>query len=182
MERMAVKTTMAKLIEKSMVFVCFLQGDISDEYSAFANPKFQLTLSASCSRNMDWYRYFSRLAIFEIFGRQLKWTNRNCHCGFNKTIPGSKGNFDVDILPEVLQRISEPSRVILLFVPEEMTKKHYFDHKNKRDIYQLIKSFPDANKLLQNVIGGYALWCRCRKGDTIERTLEKIEKHFGMSK
>ena len=72
MERMAVKTTMAKLIEKSMVFVCFLQGDISDEYSAFANPKFQLTLSASCSRNMDWYRYFSRLAIFEIFGRQLK--------------------------------------------------------------------------------------------------------------
>ena len=43
---------------------------------------------------------------------------------------------DVGISPEVLKKISEPSRVILLFAPEEMTRKQYFDRKDKQDIYQ----------------------------------------------
>ena len=193
------KTTMAKLIEKKYGFVRFRRGDHSDEYAAMADPKFQPTLSANRSRHMDWHGYFSQPP--RQYAKYLD-DGLNEETGFAivdliKLSQGQKVIADVAISPTILNQITEPSRVVLLFAPEEMTRKHYFDREDKQDIYQLIKSFPDGNELLQNVIeamhydaaakrksyydsGFYCI--ERREDDTIEKTLKKIEKHFGLSK
>lgn len=193
------KTTMAKLIEKKYGFVRFRQGDHSVEYAALADPEFQPTLSENRSRNIDWHEYFSQppRQYAKYLEDGIEEETDFAIVDLIKLSEDQKVIADVGFSPEALKRISDPSRVILLFAPEEMTRKHYFDREDKQDIYQLIKSFPDGNELFQNVIealhynaasvrqsyydSGFYCIERC-EDDTIERTLEKIEKHFGFLK
>lgn len=192
------KTTMSKLIEEKYGFVRFRQGDHSDEYTAMADSEFQPALSANRTRNMDWHRYFSQPSQ-QYSGYLGDCLNEETEFAVVDLIMLSRNQkviADVAFVPEVLKKISEPSRVVLLFAPEEMTRRHYFDRDDKQDVYQLIKSFPDADELLHNVIeaihynsaserksyydsGFYCI--ERREDDTIENTLKKIERHFGLS-
>ncbi len=87
--------------------------------------------------------------------------------------------------------------MILLFAPDEMTRKHYFDRADKDEVYQFILSFPDGKDLLKNVIEALNLdnqkehdyfvnsgfkYIERTESDTIEKTLGIIEKHFGLMK
>lgn len=187
------KTTMAKLIEKKYGFVRYREGDHSDAYTAIARPEFQPALSADRSR--DWHDYFSRPPA--QYSKRLRDGLREeaefAIIDLIKLSQNQKVIADVGISPDILRRISDDSRVVLLFAPEEMTRKHYFDRADKQEVFQFILSFPDGNELLQNVIealhydaeevrksyydsGFYCI--ERREDDTIERTLEKIERHF----
>jgi len=45
---------------------------------------------------------------------------------------------------EILTNIASKERVVLLFAPEEMTRKHYFDRADKDETYKFTLSFPDG--------------------------------------
>lgn len=200
------KTTMAKLIEKKYTFqkftssekygfVRFRQGDHYEEYASIANPDFQPAMSMD--RSKDWHGFFS-----QPIEQYSKWLTDSMNeetefaiMDLIKLSHHQKVIADVGISPAILKKISDPSRVILLFAPEEMTRKHYFDRDDKQEVYRLIKSFPDGDKLLQNVIDALhynaakvrqayyesGFYCIERsENDTIEKTLEKIEKHFSL--
>ena len=103
----------------------------------------------------------------------------------------------MEYLLEILKKITDYDHVILLFAPEEMTRKYYFDRADKDEIYQFILSFPDGRELLKNVIealnydsqkereniinSGFKYIERTEQ-DTIENTLRIIEEHFGFDK
>ena len=87
--------------------------------------------------------------------------------------------------------------MFLLFAPNEMKRKHYFDRADKDEVYQFILSFPDGQELLSNVIEALNLdneaerqsfvesgfrYLERKEGDTIEDTLRKIEEHFLLDK
>ena len=54
------------------------------------------------------------------------------------------------VTPAPLWSVPEPVRVGML--PAEMKRKHYFDRDDKDEIYRFIRSFPDGEDLLRNVI------------------------------
>lgn len=189
------KTTMAKLIEKKYGFVRYRQGDHYDEHLAFARREFQPSM---CIDRGDWHEFFARSP--KQYSQWLRdgMTEQSEFAIIDliKLSHDQKVIADVGIAPDILRRISDDPRVILLFAPEEMTRKHYFDREDKQDVYQLILSFPDGEELLQNVVealhydaeevrksyynsGFYCI--ERREDDTIERTLAKIEKHFHLA-
>lgn len=193
------KTTMAKLIEKKYGLFRFRQGDHSAEYAARSDPKLQPTLNYYyLERSKDWHGYFSRphKQYYQLLEDGLNEEAEFAIIDLIKLSENRKVIADVGISPEILKRVSEPSRVILLFAPEYMTRKYYFDREDKQDLYHFIKSFPDGNELMQNVVEGMhygaeakrrayydsGFYCiERREDDTIERTLKKIEEHFGLS-
>ena len=76
-----------------------------------------------------------------------------------------------------------------------MKRQHYFDRADKDEVYQFILSFPDGKELLDNVIEALNLdnelerrnmidsgfrYLERTDHDTVEGTLEIIEKHFGL--
>ena len=96
---------------------------------------------------------------------------------------------------DILKEISDFDHVFLLFAPDEMKRKHYFDRADKDDVYQFILSFPDGKDLLKNVIEALNIdneverqaiihsgfkYLERTDHDTIENTLSIIEKHFGL--
>lgn len=194
------KTTMAKLIEKKHGFIRYREGDLYDNHAAIADEKYQPTIYANQFRYKDWHSYFAaqpseyskildassaedaEFAVADLIKLSAKYTDKRIIA-------------DVSIPPSMLLAISDYSRVVLLFAPEEMTRKHYFDRDDKQDVYNLIKSFPDGDEVMRNVIealhykseehrreyfeSGF-LCIERRDDDTIERTLELIERHFGL--
>ncbi|MCR5123269.1 MAG: hypothetical protein K6B74_12725 [Ruminococcus sp.] len=102
------------------------------------------------------------------------------------------------IIPiDILKRISDREHVFLLFAPDEMKRRHYFDRADKDEIYRFILSFPDGNELLNNVIEALNIdneterrqfiesgftYLERTDGDTVENTLSVIERHFGLGK
>lgn len=100
------------------------------------------------------------------------------------------------IIPlDILKEISDYEHVFLLFAPDEMKRQHYFDRADKDEVYQFILSFPDGKELLDNVIEALNLdnelerrnmidsgfrYLERTDHDTVEGTLEIIEKHFGL--
>lgn len=189
------KTTMAKLIEKKYGFARYRQGDHYNEHVTFAKREFQ---PAMCIDRSNWHEFFARSP--KQYGQwmrdDLAEQSEFAIIDLIKLSQNQKVIADVGISPDVLRRISDDSRVILLFAPEEMTRKHYFDREDKQDVYQFILSFPDGDKLLKNVVealhfnsaevrrsyydsGFYCI--ERREDDTIEKTLKKIEKHFNLA-
>ena len=53
---------------------------------------------------------------------------------------------------EILTKIASKEQVVLLFAPEEMTRKHYFDRADKEEAYKFILSFPNGEQVLKNVV------------------------------
>ena len=97
---------------------------------------------------------------------------------------------------DILKEITDYEHVILLFAPDEMKRQHYFDRADKDEVYQFILSFPDGEELLKNVIEALNIDNKSERdafvnsgfkyiertdNDSIENTLEIIEKHFGFS-
>ena len=98
------------------------------------------------------------------------------------------------IIPiDMLKEISDYEHVFLLFAPDEMKRKHYFDRADKDEVYQFILSFPDGQELLRNVIEALNIdneserhkivesgfkYLERKEGDTLENTLKIIEEHF----
>lgn len=101
---------------------------------------------------------------------------------------------DIIIPLEILTKIADYDHVILLFAPDEMKRKHYFNRADKDEVYQFILSFDDGKELLSNVIeslncnnskerdsiisSGFK-YIERSKDDTVENTLHIIEEHFG---
>lgn len=188
------KTTMAKLIEKKHGITRYREGDNYDLHTLYATPEFQPNM---LFERHDWHAFFSRPPQ-----EYSKWLNGVSYeqlefsiIDLIKLSQNQKVIADVSFPPDVLARISDKSRVILLFVPEEMTRKHYFDRDDKQDVYNLIKSLPDGDEVLKNVIESLhynseavrrsyydsRFYCIERsEDDTIEKTLAKIEKYFNL--
>ena len=109
-------------------------------------------------------------------------------------IPADKKVIVDGIIPiDILKEISDYKHVFLLFAPDEMKRKHYFDRADKEEIYQFILSFPDGEELLKNVVQALNIdnaserqkfiesgfrYLERSDYDTIEHTLGIIEQHF----
>ncbi|MBP5605834.1 MAG: hypothetical protein J6X60_09885 [Ruminiclostridium sp.] len=83
----------------------------------------------------------------------------------------------------------------MLFAPDEMKRKHYFDRADKDEVYQFIRSFPDGEELLKNVNEALNIdneaeryrfmnsgfkYLERSETDTTEKTPAVIEEHFGL--
>lgn len=186
------KTTMAKLIEKKYGFARYRQGDHYDEHLGFAMREFQ---PAMCMDRSDWHGFFARSPkqYSQWMRDDMTEQSEFAIIDLIQLSQNQKVIADVGMPPDILRRISDDSHVVLLFAPEEMTRKHYFDRADKQEVYQFILSFPDGDELLQNVIAALnydsqevrrsyydsGFYCiERREDDTIEKTLAKIEKHF----
>ena len=189
------KTTMAKLLEEKYGFIRYRQGDHSDEYAMLATKDEQPAMSID--RGADWHGYFSQPPR-----QYADWMQAELREEAEFTIadllrlPSDKKVIVDGIIPlDILSEISDYNHVFLLFSPDEMKRKHYFDRADKDEIYQFILSFPDGQELLNNVIealnmdneterqkfinSGFAYKER-EETDTIEGTLNILEKHFGL--
>ena len=122
---------------------------------------------------MSWHGYFSQppRQYAKVLGDSLKEETGFAIVDLIKLSQDQMVIADVGISPEVLRKIFEPSRVICLFAPEEMTRKHYFDRKDKQDIYQLVTAAGERQSYYDS--GFYCI--EHRKDDTIERTLKKTK-------
>lgn len=188
------KTTMAKLIEEKHGIYRYRQGDHYDEYRAIAKSEFQPALSID--RSKDWHGFFAQepRKYADWMHEELMEEAEFVIMDLIKLSQNQKVIADAIIPLEILKKITDYDHVILLFAPDEMKRKHYFDRVDKDEIYQFILSFQDGKELLDNVIE--ALNCDNQKEkdniinsgfryierieqDTIENTLSIIEKHFG---
>lgn len=191
------KTTMAKLIEEKYGICRYRQGDHFNEYAMIANSEFQPALSLD--RSKDWHGFFSQepRKYADWLHEELMEEAEFVIMDLIKLSQNQKLIADVIIPLEILKKITDYDHVILLFAPEEMTRKYYFDRADKDEIYQFILSFPDGKDLLKNVIealnydsqkeieniinSGFKYIERTEQ-DTIENTLRIIEEHFGFDK
>ena len=86
--------------------------------------------------------------------------------------------------------------VFLLFAPDDMKRKHYFDRADKDEVYRFVLSFPDGEELLKNVnealnidnelerqtfINSGFKYKERSEDDTVEGTLHIIEEHFRLA-
>ncbi len=189
------KTTMAKLIEAKYGFLRYRQGDNSDRFAALAQPEYQPALSLDRSR--DWHGFFSQPP--EKYSRWLEdGLYEEAEFAVMDLVKLAENRVviaDAQIPVDLLKRIADPSHVVLLFAPREMTEKYYFEREDKSEVKRFILSFPDGEELYENVIAAlnygadekirefYSSGFMCierTEGDTVERTLEAIERHFGL--
>lgn len=189
------KTTMAKLLEEKHGFVRYRQGDHEKEYSALANAEEQPVMGFD--RSADWHGYFAmpprEYSDFMQAGlrEEAEFTVTDL-----LAMPKDKKIIVDGCIPiDILQDISDYEHVFLLFAPDAMKRKHYFDRADKDEVYQFILSFPDGEELLKNVnealnidneaerqrfmYSGFKYLERSET-DTIENTLAMIEEHFGL--
>ena len=189
------KTTMAKLIEKKYGMLRYREGDHWHRYASIATPEYQPAMSMD--RASDWHGYFAQPPK-----QYAQWLTDSAREQAEFAIMdlihlSKKGNViaDTNIPVDILRKITDYDHVVILFAPEEMTRKHYFDRADKDEVFQLIMSFPDGEALLHNVVealhhdvdsriqeykdSGF-LYLERKDDDTIERTLKKIEQHFGL--
>ena len=191
------KTTMARLFEEKHGFIRYRQGDHWDDYSVIANAENQPAMSLD--RSSDWHGFFAQPPR-----KYADWMRAELHEEAEFTVadllsmPKDKKIIVDGILPiDLLKEISDYEHVFLLFAPNEMKRKHYFDRADKDEVYQFILSFPDGQELLSNVIEALNLdneaerqsfvesgfrYLERKEGDTIEDTLRKIEEHFLLDK
>ena len=189
------KTTMAKLIEEKYGFIRYRQGDHEDEYALIADPKEQPAMGMD--RSADWHGYFAQPPR-----QYADWMRASLHeeaefaIADLLAIPQDKKVIFDGIIPiELLKEISDYDHVFVLFAPDEMKRKHYFDRADKDEVYQFIRSFPDGEDLLKNVnealnidneserqsfINSGFKYKERSEDDTVEGTLRIIEEHFGL--
>lgn len=191
------KTTMAKLIEEKYGICRYRQGDHYDEFSSIATSEFQPALSLD--RSKDWHGYFSQepSKYAAWLQAELEEEAEFVIMDLIKLSQNQKVIADVIIPIDILKSIADPNQVMLLFAPDEMTRKHYFDRADKDEVYQFILSFPDGKELMKNVVealnynnadkrnefitSGFR-YIERTNNDTIENTLQIIEKHFDLLK
>ena len=175
------KTTMAKLIEEKHGFIRYRQGDHSEEYFALANAEDQPVMSLD--RSSDWHGFFAQPPRQYADWMQAELREE---AEFTITdllrIPADKNVIVDGIIPiDILKEISDYNHVFLLFAPDEMKRKHYFDRADKEEIYQFILSFPDGEELLQNVIQALNIDNESERQKFIEsgfRYLERSNLHL----
>ncbi len=189
------KTTMSKLIEKKHGFIRYRQGDNSDRFASLAQPEYQPAISLDRSR--DWHGFFSQPP--EKYSKWLEdGLREEAEFAVMDLVKLSQNQAviaDVQIPVDLLKRIADPSHVVLLFAPREMTERYYFEREDKSEVKEFILSFPDGEELYENVIAAlnynaeekirefYSSGFMCVErtaGDTVERTLGLIERHFGL--
>lgn len=191
------KTTMSKLLEQKYGLLRYRQGDNFERFSSIATPEFQAAMSLD--RSKDWHGFFSQepKQYADWLDSDLEEEAEFVIIDLIKLSQNQKVIADVSIPIHILTKIADYNQVLILFAPEQMTRKHYFDRADKDEIYQFILSFPDGQKLLSNVIDAlHYNWNITREGyvnsgfkciersnnDTIEKTLSVIENHFGFCK
>lgn len=189
------KTTMAKLLEERHGFLRYRQGDHSDDYFALADAEEQPAMSLD--RSADWHAFFAQPPR-----QYADWMQAEVREEAEFTVadllrlPTDRKVIVDGIIPvDILKKISDYDRVFLLFAPDEMKRKHYFDRADKDEICRFILSFPDGKDLLGNVmealnidneserqsfIGSGFRYLERSDGDTVEGTLGIIEEHFGL--
>lgn len=190
------KTTMAKLLEERHGFIRYRQGDHEDEYALIANPKEQPAMGLD--RSADWHGYFARPPreyadwMRASLGEEAEFTIADL-----LSIPKDKKVIVDGIIPvELLKEISDYDHVFLLFAPDDMKRKHYFDRADKDEVYRFILSFSDGEELLKNVnealnidnelerqtfINSGFKYKERSEDDTVEGTLHIIEEHFRLA-
>ena len=187
------KTTMAKLLEEKYGFIRYRQGDHEDEYALIADPKEQPAMGMD--RSADWHGYFAQPPR-QYADWMLASLQEEAEFAIADllAIPQDKKVIFDGIIPiELLKEISDYDHVFLLFAPDEMKRKHYFDRADKDEVYQFIRSFPDGEDLLKNVnealnidneserqsfINSGFKYKERSEDDTVEGTLRIIEEHF----
>ena len=189
------KTTMAKLLEEKHGFIRYRQGDHEDEYALIADPKEQHAFGLD--RSADWHGYFAQPPR-----EYADWMKTSLQEEAEFTIAdllalSRENKVIVDgIIPiELLKEISDYDHVFLLFAPDEMKRKQYFNRADKDEVYRFILSFPDGEELLKNVnealnidneyerqtfINSGFKYKERSEDDTIDGTLRIIEEHFGL--
>ncbi len=186
------KTTMAKLIEQKYAMLRYREGDNWDQCASIATPAYQPAISMDRS---DWHAFFSQPPkqyakwLLDSTREQAEFAIMDLiHLARNGTVIA-----DTNIPVDILRRIADYDHVVVLFAPEEMTRKHYFDREDKDDLFRLILSFPDGDVLLHNVVealhynidatiqeykdSGF-LYIERKDDDTVAGTLHIIEQHF----
>ena len=190
------KTTMAKLIEEKHGFTRYRQGDHSEEYMALATAEEQPFMSTD--RSADWHGFFSQppRQYADWLRAELREEAEFAVADLLRFPPDEKVIVDGIIPLDLLRKISDYDRVFLLFAPDGMKRKHYFDRADKDEVYRFILSFPDGKELLANVIEALNIdneserqafvnsgfrYLERTPDDTPERTLRIIEEHFGLN-
>jgi len=190
------KTTMAKLLEEKYGFLRYRQGDHWEEHSSIANKDFQPAISFD--RSKDWHGFFSQppKQYSEWMEKSLEEEAEFVIMDLLNISQARKVIADVVIPIPLLKKIADYKQVMILFAPEAMTRRHYFDRADKDELYQFILSFPDGEVLYNNVIEALHYKSSAKReeyinsgfkyierthDDSIERTLKTIENHFGLA-
>ena len=190
------KTTMAKLLEERHGFIRYRQGDHADAYAALATPGEQPVMCTD--RSADWHGYFAQppRQYADWMRAELREEAEFTVADLLRFPEDARVIVDGIIPLDILRDISDYDHVFLLFAPDEMKRKHYFDRADKDEVYRFILSFPDGRELRDNVIealnidnesereafiGSGFRYLERTEGDTLERTLRTIETHFGLS-
>lgn len=188
------KTTMSKLLEEKYDLVRYRQGDNFERFSSIATPEFQPAISLD--RSKDWHGFFSQepRKYADWLASSLEEEAEFVIMDLIAVSQNQKVIADVNIPIHILTKIADYNQVLILFAPEEMTRRYYFERADKDEVYRFILSFPDGQKLLSNVIDALHYNCDITRdgyinsgfkylertdNDTIEQTLGIIEKHFG---
>ncbi len=189
------KTTMAKLLEERHGFLRYRQGDHWEEYAAQANAAEQPVMCLD--RSADWHAYFSQPPrqyadrMRDELREEAEFTVADL-----LGLPRERKVIVDGIIPlDILREISDYEHVFLLFAPDDMKRKHYFDRADKDEVFRFIRSFPDGEELLRNVTEALNIdnasereafvtsgfrYLERSEDDTVERTLAVIEEHFGL--
>ena len=135
------KTTIAKLLEEKHGFIRYRQGDHEDEYSLIVDPKEQPAMGLD--RSSDWHGYFAQPPR-----KYADWMKASLQEEAEFTIadllsiPKDKKVIVDGIIPvELLKEISDYDHVFLLFAPDDMKRKHYFDRAEQ--VYTAIEASPE---------------------------------------
>ena len=189
------KTTAADHLSKKYGFYHYNADERVVEQKKLAIPTEQ---PAMCRYFESWEAYFGQ--PIEQYSSWLKAMNQEAlsmivvdllKLAENQTVV-----FEGDIDPQFVRRVAPIHRVAYLYATEPVVEKAYFDRKDKDDMYQLIKTLPNSQAIMDKIyqicvksgLDGLAQAQECgikiftrELSSSLAHRLAEIESHFQLT-
>lgn len=190
------KSTISKALSEKYGITLYKMDEEYDRHRSFADKQHQPEMC------------FPRDNIYEFFNRPVVKYADSLQKAVKEEVPmvlmdlvclAKNGPVIADVLfdPGDIDGIIPDERAVFLTSNEELVRQDYFNRPEKRAFYEAIQKYPDPESSFENVISVVNLinqrgqQCISEKNafhiartpeNSVENTLQQIEKHFGLTK
>lgn len=188
------KTTMAKMLAEKYGFTLYQMDMHYDEHRSVADEKNQPNM---CYPTDDIYAFFNRPVkeYADSLRRAVKEESQMVLIDLIKLPKDKPIVADVLFTSDDIEGIIPKERAVFISSNKELVINDYFNRPEKRDFYECVKSFPNADKSFENVFNtvdlvnrldmniirssGY-FWFERDSSRKPADTLKIIEEHFNL--
>lgn len=190
------KSTMSKIISEKYGFILYNQHQVAKKHNGIANSQNQ---PAMTKKFLNWGEYYNRQPI-EYQEWLSSFSNEELEMILLDLIflsQNKKVIVDIHISPKTVLTFTDYNRIAFLLAPPELVVNDYFKREDHRKTYDRIQKLKNPEKTFENMnnmlvyatektireVSDSSLFYLIRnQNSTIQNTLVKLERHFGLIK